>query len=281
MTEIYFAGTTGGNYKKLLKFGARNLLFSYYMLRKKKDDKVVDIFEDVKSVEGTKIFVDSGTHSFTTEYGVGVYKKRAKNVGKFVNEKNFNSKILKYMKDYIVWLKKFKKYLDVYVSLDVDEIIGPKQVDKYNQIFFDCGLKPLVVWHPERSIEDFEKMCQENSYVGIGGAKVEYIKFEYKIYRKLFDIAEKYKTKIHGFALTRTYLLELLPFFSADSTSWQSGFKYGQLHRFNGHTMKTFNAKSRDYNTLFKYQVMSWFRYSQYLSEYWKNAYWEVKENGV
>ena len=50
-------------------------------------------------------------------------------------------------------------------------------------------------------------------------------------------VAEKYKSLVHGMAMTHTSLLTKIPFYTTDSTTWLVGLQYGEINYWNGQKM--------------------------------------------
>ena len=151
----------------------------------------------------------------------------------------------------------WKEYIDRYASfinrnnikyffeLDVDSIVGYEKVKEFRRILEQkTGKKCIPVWHKTRGIEEFKKMCDEYSYVAIGGiVSKEITQKDYKYFSYLINEAHKRGTKIHGLGFTNFKGLEQYHFDSVDSTSWTTGNRFGVIYKFNGRTMKKYNKK--------------------------------------
>jgi hypothetical protein len=134
------------------------------------------------------------------------------------------------VKQYVQYVKRNSDMLTVYANLDSEDI----GESAGNLEFMEQeGLKPIPVWHATEPIDLFEKMSEKYPYVAVGG--VEYganKEITERITREIFPIAERNKTKIHSFGMTFVHLLRDYPFYSADSSTWTAGMRYGTVFNF-------------------------------------------------
>ena len=91
----------------------------------------------------TELFIDSGAYSASTQ--------------------NVEINI----KEYIKFIKKYEKYIDVYANLDV--IGDPEATYKNQKIMEKAGLKPLPCFHYGEDWSWLEKYIKEYSYIALGG----------------------------------------------------------------------------------------------------------------
>lgn len=201
--KFYFAGAESSYGEMLERLEVKNLLFSFFGL--KDVGKLVRTFEKLKE-KGYSNFLDSGAYSFMVE-------KKRKKISRFGEE------LERYVKKYIEFLVEFHKLLDVYVELDIPEVVGTEKVIEWRKEMRDKGLNPLIVWHKKTGLKAFEEMCAENNYVGIGGGVPSRGKKNSEILSYLFSIAIKYKTKVHGFGCSSAEVMLKFPFYSVDSIS--------------------------------------------------------------
>lgn len=131
--------------------------------------------------------------------------------------------------DYAAWLTEWKDLITVAATLDV---IGDPQATRRNTEALEAmGHKVLPVFHTGTPWEVLHDLCQRYTYVALGGM-VPYTADPRGVMRWLigcFKIAREYGTVFHGFGQTRTSTLAALPFYSADSSTWGSGSRYGRL----------------------------------------------------
>lgn len=207
--KIFLSAVEGssprGGLEKLIKDGYKfkwNLM-SYYYIRNKNYD-----FAETMRDNSELIMIDSGAHSFQK--------------GKQVDWEQ-------YTKEYAEFIKKFDKPNIVgYFEMDVDNIIGYDKVLELRKILESVSDKIIPVWHKNRGIEEFKKMCQEyqNKVIAITGFKNEDIQdHQYLIFLKY---AKKYNCKVHCLGMTRKKVLDKVPFDYVDSSSWLQQVVYGR-----------------------------------------------------
>ena len=133
-----------------------------------------------------------------------------------------------YVEEYINFINKFD--IQHFFEMDLDNMIGYDKVKEYRQkIEKATGKKVIPVWHDSRGIVDFVEMCENYSYVAIGGIASKELTDRAKI-KALCKIAHAFGCKIHG--LGYLSLVELnnnaVPFDTVDGTSWQAHIR-GEL----------------------------------------------------
>lgn len=179
-----------------------NLMSYYYIKSKEKLSKFIR--------DNTKeILIDSGAHSFQK--------------GKKVNW-------VEYTNQYANFIKNFDKPNVIgYFEMDVDNIIGYDKVLKLRKILENVSNKIIPVWHKNRGIEDYKKMCEKyaGKVVAITGFKNEDIKDEQ--YLMFLKYAKKYNCKVHCLGMTRKKVLDKVPFDYVDSSSWVQSTVYGRI----------------------------------------------------
>lgn len=156
-----------------------------------------------------EILIDSGAHSFQK--------------GKKVDWE-------KYTREYAEFIRKFDRPNVVgYFEMDVDNIIGYDKVLELRKILENVSNKIIPVWHKNRGIDEFKKMCQEYSgkVVAITGFKNEDIQdHQYLMFLKY---AKKYNCKVHCLGMTRKKILDKVPFDYVDSSSWVQSSVFGRI----------------------------------------------------
>jgi hypothetical protein len=149
--------------------------------------------------------------------------------------------------DYLTKYIEFINKCDVkyFFELDVDSVVGYEKVKQYRKrLEKETGKKCIPVWHKSRGKDEFLKMCDEYDYVAIGGIVTKEItKDQYPFFTWFLNEAHKRGCKVHGLGFTSIADLPKYHFDSVDSTSWKSGNRFGQLHIFDGKTMKTRTKK--------------------------------------
>lgn len=152
--------------------------------------------------------------------------------------------------DWADYLRKYADFINrnnvkLFYELDIDSVVGYDKVLEMRKFLeAETGKKPIPVWHKSRGKEEFLKMCNEYSYVAIGGiVSKEITRKEYKYFPWFINEAHKRGAKIHGLGFTNLEGIQKYHFDSVDSTSWTTGNRFGSIYRFNGRTMEKFDKK--------------------------------------
>ena len=193
-------------------------LMSYYYIQNK-----IPLAEFIRD-NSELIIIDSGAHSFQ--------------FGKKVNW-------VEYTKQYAEFIKRFDRPNVVgYFEMDIENIIGYDKVKELRKILESVSNKIIPVWHPNRGIDDFTEMCKKYSgkVVAIGGFRNTDIKDSQ--YLMFLKVARKYNCKVHCLGMTRTNVLDKVPFDFTDSSSWSANSRFGNIGhgKFKkGHVSKEFS----------------------------------------
>lgn len=127
------------------------------------------------------------------------------------------------IQEYISFIKRYEKYIDVYANLD--SIGDPAQTLKNQRIMEEAGLSPLPCFHYGSPISYLKRYLKKYNYIALGGmvpiSTVELIKWLDLLFSEyLCDEKGNPKCKVHGFGLTSLKLMLRYPWYSVDSTSW-------------------------------------------------------------
>ena len=210
--EFYYINSKIDNYKY-------NLMSFYYI-------KKEEIFKEIIR-KSELILIDSGAHSFQK--------------GKKVDW-------VEYTKKYAEWIRQndCDKILG-YFEMDVDNIIGYENVLELRKILESVTDKIIPVWHKNRGIEEFKKMCKDyqGRIIAITGFKNEDIQdHQYMMFLKY---AKKYNCKVHCLGMTRKKILDEVPFDFVDSSSWKQQAIYGRVGK---------NKVTKEYSKVNRKNVM-------------------------
>lgn len=178
-------------------------LMSYFYCRNKKE--LAEFIRD----NSEEILIDSGAHSF----------QKGKKV-------DFD----KYTKEYAQFIKEFDRPNVIgYFEMDVDNVLGYDKVLQLRQELEKVSDKIIPVWHNNRGIDEFKKMCQQYSgkIVAITGFRGEEIKDEQ--FPMFLKYAHKYNCRLHCLGMTRKPVLDKVPFDYVDSSSWGMEGVYGKV----------------------------------------------------
>lgn len=214
-----------GEYKHFAEFLVNEIkgkmrwnLMSYYYIKNK-----ISLAEFIRD-NSEEILIDSGAHSF--QKGVKVdWEQHTEQYAKFIQ--HFD-----------------RKNVIGYFEMDVDNIIGYQRVKELRKRLEAVTDKIIPVWHKNRGVEDFKKMCQEhsNKIVAITGFKNEDIKdHQYLMFLKY---AKQWGCKVHCLGMTRRKILDKVPFDYTDSSSWIQNSIYGRCK--NGKVSRQFSKNNRD-----------------------------------
>ena len=223
-----------GKRKKLAYFLKENgvhfkwNLISFYYVKNKQVDLAYFIRDNSE-----EILVDSGAHSF---------------------QKGTKVDWVEYTQEYARFIKEFDGTNVIgYFEMDVDNIIGYDKVLELRKILESASDKIIPVWHKNRGIEEYKKMCQDyaGKVIAITGFKNEDIKDEQ--YLMFLKYAKKYNCKVHCLGMTRKNVLDKVPFDYVDSSSWGQSGIYGRIDN-KGKVTKEFSKNKREYIHLENYK---------------------------
>lgn len=159
-----------------------------------------------------------------------------------------------------------------FFELDIDPLVGYEKVlDLRKRLEDRTGMACIPVWHKSRGPDRFYEMCEQYSYVAIGGIVSKEIKrSEYKAFRGMIQYAHQQNAKIHGLGFTNLTELHKYHFDSVDSTSWVSGNRFGTIYQFTGHTIRAFKKQEgkrvakEKYLELGTHNFIEWKKYCKY-----------------
>ena len=199
--------------KRIPKY--KYILCSFYYLRQ-------EVFEKILP-KSDLMLIDSGAHSFQK--------------GKKVDW-------LEYTRRYAQWIREndCEKILG-YFEMDVDNVIGYERVLELRKILESVTDKIIPVWHKNRGIDEFKKMCRQYSgrIIAITGFKNEDIRDEQ--YLMFLKYAKQHKCKVHCLGMTRKKILDTVPFDFVDSSSWKQASIFGKIGK--RKVSKEFSKSSR------------------------------------
>lgn len=135
--------------------------------------------------------------------------------------------------EYAAWIKRYMHLFSVYANLDV---IGNAEATLKNQRYLETKhqLQPLPVVHAAMNYKPLENYLKEGyTYIALGGlvpyAAQPKVRMRYIIGAfKLADSAAVF----HGFGVTSWEVMSQLKWYSVDSSSWGSGFRFGVIQLF-------------------------------------------------
>lgn len=158
-----------------------------------------------------EIMIDSGAHSF--QKGTKVKTTWSE-----------------YTEAYIDFIKKFDRDNVIgYFEMDVDNILGYDEVLSMRKELEKVSDKIIPVWHKNRGIDDFKRMCEKYSgkIVAVSGFANEDIRDDQ--YPMFVKYAHNCGCKIHALGMTRIKILDAVPFDYTDSSSWSADMRFGKI----------------------------------------------------
>lgn len=191
------------------------------------------------------LLVDSGAHSFQS--------------GKRVNWEEYTKKYAKFIRE-----NDCDKILG-WFEMDVDMVIGYEKVLNLRSILNQSTKKIIPVWHKNRGIDEFKRMCHETKgeIVAVTGFKNEDIQDDQ--YAPFLKYAWKCGKKLHCLGMTRQKVMDKVPFDYVDSSSWKLSATFGSLKSWSEreHKLKNvpntkgkFTTKQLFYKNLMEYVKM-------------------------
>lgn len=195
---------------------AMNLLWSYAYARKVLIDQAV---HDLP-VPSVRFFADSGAHS-------------ARTLGIHLDTDLYGD-----------WLRKWHSQFTIYANLDV--IFGPAATWNNQMRLEEHGLSPMPVFHTGEPWSWLEKYLEAGyTYIALG----KLLGNSWKVLRpwlaKAFRIADG-QAVFHGFGLTSWNAIREFPFYSVDSSSWTTVYRYGVLRLYDEHRSRWESIRLRD-----------------------------------
>lgn len=173
----------------------------------------------------------------------------------------------KYVEEYASFINKYN--INYFFELDIDVIVGLKEVERLRSKLENLtNKKSIPVWHKSRGKDYWIKMCENYSYVAIGGIVTKEIKSsEYQYLNWFINEAHKRNCMVHGLGFTSMQYLSKIKFDSVDSTNWKSGGRFGQLHIFKNNTITSVSFKdkrAKNYKQIDSFNFLEWVKFQEY-----------------
>jgi len=179
------------------------ILLSYWYY---KDADLDALFKKYFTEPYPEVFADSGAFSAMTQGG----------------EVNIN--------DYAKWIKRYRHLFASYANLDV--IKNAEKTWENQQTLEAMGLFPVPAFHVMENFKWLEHYVSLYPYIALGVAGNQVMRDKIIAWLiKCFKIA-KDKSVFHGFGLTSWPVMSNFAWYSVDSSSWGSGFRFGTVPLF-------------------------------------------------
>lgn len=162
-----------------------------------------------------EVFSDSGAFSAHTQRGGGQTIRR---------------------EDYAAWLRDWRPHLRVMANLDV---IGDHRASMRNQLWFEGqGLPVLPVWHGTTPMSELAAMSRDYDYIAMGGTASAVKRGVVTLTARAALTARDNGCVLHGFGRATISELQAIPFYSVDSSTWMQAARYGDIHLWNGKSLR-------------------------------------------
>lgn len=173
-----------------------------------------------------------------------------------------------YLRQYIAFINKHD--IKNFFEIDIDKIVGLEKVEQMRATLErETGKRCIPVWHKSRGLQYFRDITEEYSRIAIGGLAIKDIsKSQWPYLRGLLDIAHSNKCQVHGLGFTSLKELKDYQFDSVDSSSWNSGGRFGQIYEFTGNSLIIHQHKScriKDYRAATLHNFKQWVLYQKYM----------------
>ena len=169
------------------------------------------------------MLVDSGAYSFRHGAKAPDFDAFCNDYAAFIKRNNDNPKIVGFF------------------ELDIDNIVGYEKVLEYRKKLESVSDKIIPVWHNNRGIKEFYKMCESHKGRRVAVATVGWHDMHPKQLNLFINTAHKFGCKIHVLGMTSKEVLETCNLGledSFDSVSWAlaSAFSNVKLNTYDNHT---------------------------------------------
>jgi hypothetical protein len=323
--KIFFAGAEEYNkaFPAMNRLRVRYRLMSYYYLRKKKQHRLEELIYRT-TPENVVYLIDSGAFTFM-ETHLGLAKKEPS---------KWWDQMERYVEDYVVFLDKYKSRIFAAAEMDVDHVLNFQSVTDNSGTWGDAitrweesyvrnrlngsmgytappiaywreriesaGVPVLVSWHNCREWKGWLDQCQRYKFLGLpsGEGVSESHWFPY------VNEARKQGALIHGFAGTKPEWLRRYPFYSADSTTWLMGSKYGTTDIFQNGRLRFYQQENKKVRLRYRWlyekfgldwkkiekeepseidcmNLLAWVQYSTFLTTVPNKDYWTQELSGA
>lgn len=134
--------------------------------------------------------------------------------------------------EYAEWLHRWKHYFATYANLDV--IRDPIASQRNQKILEREGLAPIPVFHTGSDFSHLDDLAEIYPYIALGGMVGQSRNACLKWSATCMKRTAHRGTRFHGFGMTSKEVIESLPWYSVDSSSWVAGAKFGRMMIFDG-----------------------------------------------
>lgn len=229
--RLHFAFNGDSQGERLLNYGAKNILMSYAYSNGKLFERILPKLDKTNA-----LLVDSGAFTAWTkgkQVDLEAYIKFCKEVmGKTKAE------------TWIVNLDVIPGSFGQAPTAQQREESAQKGWDNYERMKA-AGLPVIHVFHMYEDFKWLKRLAGSSGYIGISPANDSAVPTRLAWLKNVF--AEiKNKVKTHCFGLTSYNVMSQVPFFSADSSVWNIGLRYGLSTRYSNFKSQNLSKKDMD-----------------------------------
>lgn len=146
---------------------------------------------------------------------------------------SIRAEMMEYTEKYTDFVRRTADIFDIIVELDIDQVISYDYVLEAREGLIEaCGKeKVMPVFHstiPD-ALEEWKKWSLEFKYGGMGSTPRATESDLKELFNAITGEDGKPAYRVHGFAHVDMELLKKFPFWSADSTSWTGGPRWGMV----------------------------------------------------
>lgn len=216
-----------GEYRIMKELGVKQILISYFYLRKSEE-----LYNTIIADKDMNVIIDSGLFSFA-----------AKTKG----AENTEESCRQYSEEYIDFVSKNHKVENIISFFELDfDVIGYDYhtfVKPYQQRLLEITDKIVLIMQKGRTIEDLKEMCTRYVHtISIPFATdVERGYFDYLL---ICDIAHHYGKRVHMLGCSTPHYLRFAE--QSDSSAWIMHSIYGSQTMVVGNELKTFHWSECD-----------------------------------
>lgn len=171
---------------------------------------------------------------------------------------------------YCDYINSFK--VTKFFEMDVDAVYGyDKVLQLRKRIEQRTGRRPIIVFHKGRGWDEYTAHCRDYDYIALGIAGKDTAWGDWKTFYKFVEVARTYDVKVHGLGITGMKVLEKVPFYSVDSSSWTSGNRYKAFHLFDGRSIKSIPTRVlkdkfiHNHEGLALHNLSEWIKFGKYM----------------
>lgn len=223
MSKVIFGGTEIPSNRTLLeRTGVKNVMLSYWGLRKRGLPKTKAYLIGEQFEPHLKVWVDSGA---TQADQANLSRQELEN----------------YAADYEEFIALNYDRIEGWVEFD-SQVLGLPWIQQQRRAFQNDP-KMWVVWHDVYTPAVLQQWAQEYQNIALPGASVEAVTALGAITRTL---ATKYPVQFHGLAMAKPDNLRQIPFTSVTTLSWISPMRRGETIIWDGTKLVRYPKKMKD-----------------------------------